>query len=187
MIRQESQVTVVTFASSLHPEITSTRESDAEIIAWGDAHPNAWKLVTSKKSKVFGVNGDDYIACGRGESPANAIYRLAHVRNYYEFGNASPQHLGNGPPSDENIFYWRARFAVDHYGEKGYRSGFFQQHDGQYSRGCIALDFTPSFCAEAIERFVRWCGDTFPTVAVTIDGTIVRGSLPAPAKKRRAQ
>lgn len=183
MIREEKQVTVVTFRSAVMPNITSTRPGDAPILEWADAHPKAWKLVTQTKSKR---NGSDYIACGRGESTANAIYRLAHVKNYYERGNVSPQHSGNGPANEENIFWWRARFAVDHYGEKGFRSVFLMQIDtAGYSRGCMSLDVTSASYDEAVDRFLKWCGNTFETAQIRDGERIVRDFKPVKKLARR--
>ena len=169
MIRSEHAVTVVTFASELHPEIASHREGDADTIAWADANPVAWEIVRHNKSKAYGKGSSDYLGCGRDDSPGSVIYRTATLRQYAEHGKASPAH---GEPATD-FWRWRARFTLTHYRDRGFRGGLFQQYDGEYDRGCCLLDYTPATLPEVIRRFLLWCGPTFPTVAVKVDRKVV--------------
>jgi hypothetical protein len=82
-----------------------------------------------------------------------------------------------GAAHSREFFRWRAQFAFKHYGEKGYKSGFFRQFDGTYNRGCCDVDYIddPLWIAYAVRHFVKWCNATytFPTVRVSIDDKIV--------------
>ena len=91
--------------------------------------------------------------------------------SYATIGKASPDH-GTEP----DIFGWRARFTLEHYRCKGFGGGCFQQHDGQYNRSCLNLDYTPDTLDEVIERFLAWCdvGYKFPTASVSVNGKTIR-------------
>jgi hypothetical protein len=167
----ETTHVVVTYTSEICPEVFSTNPADGEIIAWGDAHPVAWKIVTGTRSKPFGKNASTYMGCQRGDLPGSALSRLRTFRSELECSGcnkffSSPQ----TPPT----LTWRARFTMDHYKDKGFRGGFFQQFDGTYNRGCAYLDYTPVTLDEVVARFVAWCGLPFPTCAVKIDGKVIR-------------
>jgi hypothetical protein len=170
MKTNERTVKVVTYASEVCPEVTSERESDGEIIAWADAHPAAWKIVTTSKSGAFGKGSSDHMGWAQNsDSPSAILDRIQTLRRAIE---------GNGDiTADRNEFWrWRATFTLEHYGKKGFKSGFFQQFDGQYPRGCVTLDYTPETRAAVIERFRAWCDASpcrYETRAIWIDGVAV--------------
>ena len=162
MIRRENKVTVVQFTSSFHPEITSTRQEDGDIIAWADENPVAWRIIHGNRSKVFGRYAKTYCALGRNDTAAGAIYRASVLRQWAVIN------------SDDSIFGWRASFTLKHYDVKGFRGGFFQQFDEKYPRRCLDMDYTPSTLEEVIDRFATWCAADFPTVAIKLDDKTVR-------------
>jgi hypothetical protein len=171
-------VEVRTFASEVRPDVTSEREVDGEVIAWADAHPQAYKIVTSSKSKAFGLGSTSYLGCDqRGDSPEVIVARLARLRTYAEGQDGA----SGGGVSD--VFTWSARFTLERFGDRGFTGGFLQEHcvhtDGrEYPRHCLTLDHTPETLQEVIDRFVAWA-DAGPSRypgrrRVTLDGALVR-------------
>lgn len=160
MERIEKQIVVVTYRSSLHPEIVTSDENAANYaIAWADERPVAWDVVRSCKSAARGRSSSKYMGCERGDSPSGALSRVRTLRSNSE---------------RDDLFGWSARFTMEHYRDKGFRGGFFRQFDGQYDRGAAVLDYTPDTLDEVISRFVEWCGSTFHTASVKIDDKVVR-------------
>ena len=180
-IRQAEPVTV--YKSSVLPEVETLSASSAEAIAWADANPVVWKIITGKKSKAFGTPSNFYIGGRMSVLMPGAILHRVHV-----FKHECER------PGDE-FFGWKARFTLRHYGEKGFTGGFFRQWDVKYSRGCSECDYTPETRDEVIDRFLAWCdvvGFRFETHGVTIDGKSVpflqgsvrrEGVLPEAEKK----
>jgi len=80
----------------------------------------------------------------------------------------SPYH---GP---ESIFVWRAQFTIKHFQDKGFRGGFFQQHDAKYPRSCLTLDYTPETLQEVLDRFCEWMDHAYNTRYLTLNGVTVR-------------
>jgi hypothetical protein len=158
------------YVSSVLPEIDVTADNYAKVIEWADATPNVWAIVRGNKSAHWGRNSSTYVAYGRGESAEGACHRASVLMAYATLGRASEAH---GVP-ESDLFGWSARFTIEHYKDKGFRGGFFQQFDGQYQRGCISLDYTPSTLDLVIDRFVDWCGKMFTTREVWIDKKVVR-------------
>lgn len=134
----------------------------AEAIDWADANPIVWKIVTGVRSKNFGARGSQYMGCNRNDSPGSAISRAAVFKQEVE--------------RKDSFFGWRARFTLEHYGEKGFKSGFFQQFDGSFNRGCSYLDYTPATLDEVVKRFLAWCDARykFPTKQVLLDKKVIR-------------
>jgi len=67
------------------------------------------------------------------------------------------------------------------YQDKGFKSGFFQQWDGEYYRHSMMLDHTPATLESVIDRFQRWCtGGACPykTVNIQVDKKVVRKVSP---------
>jgi hypothetical protein len=156
MKRSSTTVERVVFRSDLRPEISTSSEELAKAIAWADANPAAWAVVLQTRSAAFGKNSSTYIGCARGDGVGPAVDRVAHFA--FECQR-----------DDEDFWRWRARFTLAHYHDKGFKGGFFRQWDGQYSRGCCYLDYTPATLEEVIDRFVLWCGDRFLTREVRVD------------------
>ena len=174
-------ITVTTYHSEVMPDVRTDSEHFRDVIVWGDANPVAWKIVTAPTTKtLFGVDGIVYMGCQRGRSPRLALERLATFKQ-----EVDGRFLDN-KPAETSIFQWRARFALEHFGEAGYRRGFFQQWDGQYDRGCTELDYTPDSLDEAVRRFKAWCESgssaCFVTRAIKVDGKVVR-EYPPPKKR----
>lgn len=155
-------VEIVTLSSSLHPEVTTEIESHGQIIEWADARPEAWRLVMGH-SPAWGKNATHYPGFDRGDSPHAIVGRLLALRHA----------LARSP---DELFSWSASFSLQHVGDKGFKGGFFQQHDGTYPRGCTYLDYTPATLEKVIDRFLVWCAATcsFPTKTVTLDKKTVR-------------
>ena len=64
--------------------------------------------------------------------------------------------------------------CLEHFRERGFTGGFFQQHDARYPRHCLSLDYTPETLEEVIDHFAQWCGSDYRTARVTVDGEVVR-------------
>lgn len=154
-------VKVTHYISEVCAEINVTSERWADVIAWADKTPNVWDMVRGTRSKPFGRNSCTYLGSGRGTDPEDICYRASVLQSFLD------RQAGD-------FFAWRARFSLEHYRDKGFRGGFFQQWDGEYTRGCHDMDYTPSTRAEVIDRFVAWCGDIFKTREVWIDKKVVR-------------
>ena len=69
---------------------------------------------------------------------------------------------------------WRAKFTLEHYQDKGFRGGFFQQHDAKYPRSCLTLDYTLETQQQVLDRFCAWMDQSNETDHVTINGLTVR-------------
>ena len=149
------------WTSEVEPEIDTQDEDYAQVIAWADANPVAYRIVMATKSGAFGRNSSFYLGCSRGETKSAVLDRLADFKKEIE----------RGP---EDFHGWKAHFTLAHYDEAGFSSGLFRQHDGQYSRGCSQIDYTPSSLPEAVDRFVRWCGASYETRTVRVGERVVR-------------
>lgn len=156
-----------TFFSEVQPDISTISPDLGQVIQWADNHPVVWEIVTKTRSKAFGRGSCEYIGCAqRSMSPEAVLERLRHFKNLIE--GKSPYHTG------DSIFLWRARFTLEHYKEKGFRGGFFQQHDSRYPRSCLTLDYTPETLEEVLDRFCAWMECTYDTQRITVDGKTVR-------------
>lgn len=181
MKKTERTVVIETFASELMPEITSERPGDAEIITWGDANPAAWKIVATNKSKAFGASSSAYLGCYQGcKASGSVIARLAHFRSLVL--GLDPLYPVREEGGEDNIWWWRARFTLAHFGRKDFKSGTFRQHatwsDGKsYARHTLDLDYTDGTLEEVIDRFCRWMNSNVVyenTTHVELDGRVVR-------------
>lgn len=177
MERVEEKVTLVSYRSSVRPEIEtrqfredeeSSIASIAKLIAWADENPVAWDIVIGTKSKAHGRTSSRYLGSGRGTESCDVIYRLQQFE--YELNGPIREHEA----VRESIFRRSARFTMERYRDKGFTGGMFQQFDGRYDRGALVLDYTPETRDEVIDRFLAWCGRDFETHAVKIDGKVVR-------------
>ena len=171
MKTQERTIVQRTFQSDLRPEIVTTDPYLAEVIAWADEHPVAWEIVTRTRSKAFGVGSCVYIGWAqRSNAPEAVLERLRHFRELVDGGDYCMR-IREG---DDSIFVWRARFTLEHYRDKGFRGGIFQQHDARYPRSCLTLDHTPETLEEVLDKFCAWMDRCYSTSRITVDGKTVR-------------
>jgi len=155
------------FISEVRPEISTARPDFEQVIQWADDHPVVWDIVTATRSKAFGRGSCVYIGWAQNSMEPDAILERARYFKELEDEN-SPCH------KEESIFWWRPQFTMKHYQEKGFRGGFFQQHDAQYPRSCLTLDYTPETIELVLDKFCAWIGSTYDTQRVTLDGKTVR-------------
>jgi hypothetical protein len=152
------------YTSDTHPEITSTNDRDAEVIRYLDNNPVVYEIVTKTRSKVFGKNSCDYIGWAQGNNSIPAILeRIRHFKSRIDNNNG--------------IFDWRARFTLEHYRDKGFTGGLFQQWDAKYPRDCMTLDYTPETLEEVVKMFVAWMSSFYDTQRITIDGKEIKREL----------
>ena len=163
---EHTQTTTV-WTSDVRPELHTTDATLADVITWADAHPCAWDVVTHAKSKAFGLGSCEYIGWAqRGMAPEAILERASHL-----YGLATGRDAFQSPAS---IFAWKARFTLEHYREPGFTGGLFRQHDGQFHRLCMTLDYTPETLGCVVSRFIDWCGHDYRTEYVTLNSEIVR-------------
>ena len=156
-----------TFISETQPEILTTCPDFAEVIQWADEHPVVWDIVTKTRSKAFGRGSCVYIGWAQKSMAPDAI--LERLRHFKELV------YGNSPYHDaDSIFRWRAQFTLAHYRKTGFRGGFLQQHDAQYPRDCLTLDYTPETLELVLDKFCAWMGRSYATQNLTVDGKTVR-------------
>lgn len=155
------------YRSEVRPTIETTHKNLGEVIAWADQNPHVWDIVTNTRSKAFGLGSCEYIGWAQRSMQPNGI--LERARHFMELVE-NPGRWGHG----HSIFLWRAKFTFEHYRDKRFTGGFFQQHDADYPRSCLFLDFTPETLEQTIDRFCRWMDPYFRTVHVTVDGRTVR-------------
>ena len=164
---QEHTIVQKIFISEVRPEIYTTYPEFEKVIQWADNNPIVWDIVTKKRSKAFGLGSCVYIGWAQNNMAPDAI--LERVRHFKELiDRKSPYY------TDNSIFIWRARFTLEHYKEKGFRGGFFQQHDSQYLRSCLTLDYTPETLELVLDKFCEWIDQSYDTRRITIDGKTVR-------------
>ena len=160
-------VTSTVYRSEVMTEIRTTDPSFARAIIWADEHPVVWRIVTQRKSKAFGLGSCEYIGWAQSSMEPDAI--LERIRHMHELAEGkSPYH------TVASIFVWRAKFTLEHYQDKGFRGGFFQQHDARHPRSCLTLDYTPATLQEVLDRFCAWMDHCHDTHRVTINGLTVR-------------
>lgn len=152
------------YQSEVRPEIETRNCDMALAIAWADEHPTVWKVVRGTKSKAFGRKSCVYIGWAQNTNAPEAV--LERVHHLHSIFRAAPHTHAH------DIFLWRAAFTLDHYEERGFKGGFFQQWDKKYPRGCLSLDYTPETLPEVLEQFKAWVDGE--TVRITIDGETVR-------------
>jgi hypothetical protein len=154
------------YRSEVRPEVSIDCPKAAEPIAWADAHPKAWNIVTQTRSKAFGRRSCMYIGWAQRSLAPEAI--LERLSDFHRLATGRQPHL-----SPNHIQCWAARHTFEHYRVTGFTGGFFQQHDERYARLCMTLDYTPGTLNEVIQRFLNWCGNLHHTTRVTVDGKTV--------------
>ena len=155
------------FISEKRPEIYTACPDFEPVIQWADDNPVVWHIITARRSKAFGLGSCVYIGWAQKSMAPDAILeRLRHFKELID---------GNSPYHDaDSIFRWRAQFTLAHYRKTGFRGGFFQQHDAQYPRGCLTLDYTHETLELVLDKFCAWMGRSYATQNVTVDGKTVR-------------
>jgi len=160
-------ITNIIYQSEFMPNVRTINPMFARTIAWADDHPVVWRIVTGRKSKAFGLGSCVYIGWAQKSKEPGAV--LERVRHLHELGE------GKCPYHDPNsIFVWRAKFTLEHYQDKRFTGGFFQQHDAKYPRACLTLDYTPDTLQEVLDRFCAWMDRAYDTDHVTINKMTVR-------------
>ena len=149
------------YLSDVMPLVVSEDGADGEIIAWADARPVVYKIVTEAKSAAFGRQSTQWHGWAQGENTPRAIlHRLGVFRRMLdEFPEDCPA----------SVFSWAARFTLEHYG-RGLSGGHFTQWDGTYRRGSMTLDYTVETLDAVVARFQAWCGGHYPMKAVLLQG-----------------
>ncbi len=155
------------FISEKRPDVCTACPDFEPVIQWADDNPVVWHIITARRSKAFGRGSCVYIGWAQKSMAPDAI--LERVRHFKELvdGN-SPWHNADA------IFRWRAQFTLAHYQENGFGGGFFQQHDAQYPRSCLTLDYTPETLEVVLDRFCAWMSRSYATQSVTLDRKTVR-------------
>ena len=155
------------FTSEKRPEIFTTCPDFEQVIQWADDRPIVWDITTSTRSQAFGRGACVYIGWAQSSmAPGAILERLRHFKELVD---------GNSPwDNADSIFRWRARFTLEHYQEDGFGGGFFQQHDAQYPRSCLTLDYTRQTLEVVLDRFCAWMGRSYATQSVTLDRKTVR-------------
>ena len=171
MKRSQETVTTTYYQSEVLPDVRTENAALGEIIAWADANPVVWKIVTENRSKVFGKNANLYYGYERGGGPEKALLRAARFKEELERVYDPPL-----SKTRQDFWSWRARWTLENYAKKGFKSGYFQEWDEKFARGCTELDYNAASLEEAIDRFLTWCRSTCPydTKKITVDGRMVR-------------
>lgn len=169
-------VTKQEFRSDVRPDVSTFNPILGEVIAWADAHPRTYEIVSSKKSKAFGRGSSVYIGIAQNsKDPRAVLERVRHFKSLLE----KPGRWSHA----NSIFTWRARFTYDHFNDKGFTGGFFQQHDARYPRSCLTLDYTPETLDLVCDKFCQWMDLYFETTKITLNGQTIRvfddGKVPA--------
>ena len=160
-------ITNTIYQSEVLQNVRTINPSFAHAIEWADNHPVIWRIVTGSKSKAFGLGSCEYIGWAQRSMETDAI--LERARHLTELAEGkSPYH------NPDSIFVWRAKFTIEHFQDKGFTGGFFQEHDLKYPRSCLTLDYTPSTLEEVLDRFCAWMDRCHDTDRVTINKMTAR-------------
>jgi len=155
------------YQSDVRHEVRTADPALARVIAWADQRPTAWRIVTGHWSKAFGLGSCEYIGWAQRSTAPEAI--LERARHFMDLVD-HPGKWGHA----NSIFHWRAKFTLEHYFDQGFTGGFFQQHDANYPRSCLTLDYTPKTFEEVLDKFCAWMDPYYETVRVSIDHRTVR-------------
>jgi hypothetical protein len=163
----EQAVMLRTYQSDVRDGVRTTEPALARVIAWADNRPTVWRIVTGHHSKAFGLGSCEYIGWAQRSTASEAI--LERARHFMELIEQPGQWS-----HANSIFTWRAKFTLEHYLDRGFTSGFFQQHDANFPRSCLTLDYTPETFEEVLDKFCAWMDSYYETVRVTVDNRTVR-------------
>ena len=168
MLTQSKHLTIVRYVSEVLPEVETQDAELGKSIAWADANPVVWKIVTGTRSKAFGRGSCEFIGWAqRSPAPEAILERARHFHTCVD-----PNVLGGLHYRSRDIWGWRARFTFRHYQDKGFKGGFFQRFDGRYDRDCMTLDYTAETLPEVIRNFMQWAASTpgvSPMDAIKLD------------------
>ncbi len=163
------------YVAEAWPGIETETESYAPVIAGAYQNPYAWVIVADGRSIAWGMGANAYLGtCRDSSQPWAILMRLELFARWCRepgFKERGPNGVG-GSIQAEN-----ARFALANYGCKNYGGGLFKQHDGQYDRACLYLDYTPETLETWIDRFVEWAEHgpvKHVTDSVFLNGQVVR-------------
>jgi len=156
MLVQSKNQAIVHFRSEVLPEVMTEDRELSRTIAWADANPVVWKIVTGWRSKAFGRKSCEYIGWAHRSGAPEAI--LERARHFHSC--VDPDLVNGLDYRSRGIWGWRARFTFQHYRAKGFAGGFFQRYDGRYDRDCMTLDYTPEALPRVVRSFIEWAGST---------------------------
>ena len=154
--------------SSELPHIQTTDAELAEAIAWADQEAQVWHLLLSRRSKAFGIGSSAYIGWTQNNESTEAL--LERLRHFHQLVQEAERINGRSMP----IQAWAAKFTFDHFYDRDFASGFFQQHDARYPRNCLTLDYTPNTLEAVLDKFCQWMDRHYRTAKITLDGKTVR-------------
>lgn len=154
------------YCSDVLADVKTDNPKLGAVITWADANPHVWKIVSTRRSKAFGLGSCTYIGWAQRSMDTHAI--LERVRHLKEFVDR-PGRWGYA----NSIHAWSAHFTLNHFHQKGFTGGFFQQHDDNYPRSCMTLDFTPETFDGVLEKFMLWMDRYFDTRRITLNGRTV--------------
>jgi hypothetical protein len=152
-------VTTVHYDSRVYAGVTTTDPEMAKVIEWADSSESVWDIVRQTRSSPFGRNSSTYMGCARGDTPFQALGRAAVLKDECQ---------------KPGIWGFRARHTLTHYRGKGFKGGLFREWDGSYYRNCINLDFTTATLEEVLDQFHAWCGKTYDSKELRLDGKTLR-------------
>lgn len=154
------------YCSDIVRDVKTQNPKLGAVITWADANPQVWKIVSTSKSKAFGLGSCSYIGWAQRSMEPNAL--LERVRHLKELVDR-PGQWGYA----NSIHAWAAQFTLNHFHLRGFTGGFFQQHDANYPRSCMTLDFTPETFEEVLAKFCLWMDRYFDTRRITLNGRTV--------------
>ena len=146
----------VTYVSEILPEVNTQDLELAKTIAWADANPFVWKIVTGTRSKAFGRRSSEHIGWAQGSDAPEAV--LERARHFHTC--ADPNVCRGLYHGSTDIWGWRARFTFERYQDRGFTGGFFQRCDGAHDRDSMTLDYTPGTLPEVVRNFMQWACST---------------------------
>ena len=156
MLTHPEHRTITHYVSEILPEVNTQDPDLAKSIAWVDANPVVWKIVTNTRSKAFGRKSSEFIGWAqRSPAPEAILERARHFHTCVD-----PNVLGGLHYRSRDIWGWRARFTLEHYQDKGFTGGFFQRFDGNFDRDAMTLDYTPETLAQVVRNFMQWASST---------------------------
>ena len=185
MLTQSQRLTIVHDVSEILPEVKTEDSDCGKTIAWADANPVVWKIVTNTRSKAFGRKSCEFIGWAqRSPAPEAILERARHFHTCVD-----PNVLGGLHYRSRDIWGWRARFTFSHYTDKGFKGGFFQRFDGSYDRDAMTLDYTPETLPEVVRNFMQWAASTpgaSPMDAIKLDRELLPEAVLEAARRLRS-
>ena len=160
-------MTTTFYQSEVLEHIKTSHHGFAPVIKWADAHPVVWRIVTGHRSKAFGLGSCEYIGWAQRSMEQDAI--LERAQHMFELVECKQPYY-----TLDSIFVWRAKFTIEHFQDKRFTGGFFQQHDAKFPRSCLSLDYTPETFQEVLDKFCAWMDKCYDSDHITVNGQIVR-------------